>query len=144
MSMFKLFSTSKDYETKGVTIDYGSFRVLLARAGGANERFAKRLEALTKPHRRAIQTETIDANLAQDLYHRAFAETCILGWDRKNEDGTWSSGIEASDGSTIAFNLDNVLATFKALPELFADLNTQAQKVSIFRAEEMEADAKNS
>ncbi len=41
MSMYEQLETDKALETKGVEIDYGTFRVTLARAGGANKKYEK-------------------------------------------------------------------------------------------------------
>lgn len=142
MSMYDSFKTDPVLETDGVIIDYGSFRVTIARAGGANKKFAKILDAKSKPYKRAIQTETLDTERGNDIVREAYAEAVILNWETKKDD-KFVQGIESPDGGVMPFNKDNVLATFKALPDLFLDLQEQANKVAIFRKAIQETEAKN-
>ena len=141
--MYELFQTDADAEKNGVFIDYGSFRVKLARAGGANKRYNRLLEAKSKPYRRAIQTKTMDNELAEKLMRDVFVEVCILGWDVKIDDDEWKSGILNEKKEIVPFNKANVLRTFEMLPELFTDLSDQATLLSNYRLGELEEDAKN-
>lgn len=142
MSMYKLFKTDPNLEKSGIVVDYGDFRVTLARAGGANRRFAQVLEAKTKPFKRAIQTEMMDNERGLQLLRETYAEAVILNWEvRQGED--WVQGIEAPDGSIMEFNVANILETFKNLPDLFTDLQEQASKAALFRQTVRENDAGN-
>jgi len=142
MSMYKLFKTDPNLEKAGIVVDYGDFRVTLARAGGGNRRFAQVLEAKTKPFKRAIQTEMMDNERGLQLLRETYAEAVILNWEvRQGED--WVQGIEAPDGSVMEFSVANVLETFKNLPDLFTDLQEQASKAALFRQTVRENDAGN-
>jgi len=143
MSMYAQFQTDETLETKGVIIDYGQFRVTLARAGGANKKYSKVMESKAKPFRRAIQTETLDNDVAMKMLRESFAEACVLNWEVKQDDDEWVRGIEGKDGDLLDFNRDNVIATFENLPDLFSDLQEQANKVSIYREEILEQDSGN-
>lgn len=145
MSMRKLFNTSKDLETKGVEIDYGDFRVTIARAGGSNKRFARLLESKTKPFRRAIQTETMDNDRAAEILKEVYAEAIVLRWEVKLSDGKWKIGIEDLDDETkiVPFNKENLLRTFIELDDLFLDIQAQANRISLFRETILEDDAGN-
>jgi hypothetical protein len=140
--MYGLFKTEPMLETEGVVIDYGSFRVTIARAGGMNKRFAKTLEAKTKPVRRAIQTETLDAERGLDILREVYAEAVILRWETKKAD-TFVIGIESPDGDILPFTKENVIQTFRNLPDLFTDIQDQAGKTAIFRQDEKEKAAGN-
>lgn len=142
MGLYSQFQTNDDLEKGGVVIDYGSFRVLIARAGGANTDFMRVLAAKTKPHRRAIQTETMDPNLAQAIEREVYAETVVKNWETM-VDGEWKQGIESPDGGLLPVTVENIAMTFENLPDLYFDLKEQANKVAIFRRQEMEDDAKN-
>lgn len=142
-SMYKQFKTSGTLETQGVVIDYGDFRVTLARAGGANKQFGKVFEAKTKPYRRAIQTETMDEGVAMRILCETYAETAIKNWEVKDADGNWSVGIEAPDRSILPFDVRNILSTFENIPDLFADIREQASMASLYREMVLEEDAKN-
>lgn len=147
MSMYKDFQTDRNMETSGIYLDYGSFRVKIARAGGANDKYRRVLEAKTKPYRRAIATDTMNEALGQRLFRESFAEAVILDWEVKvtGSDGDimWQQGIEAPDGSILPFNIPNVVTTFTNLPDLFSDIREQANKVALFRAASLEEEAKN-
>jgi len=132
MSLYKQFKTDENIERTGIIVDFGDFRVTVARAGGGNKRFAKLLEAKTKPFRRAIQTETMDPDRALDILRQVYAEAVILKWETK-VDGKFKSGIEAEDGKLLPSTVANIDLTLKNLPDLFADLQEQAGKAALFR-----------
>jgi hypothetical protein len=168
--MYSQFQTDAALEKAGIDLDYGEFRVKIARAGGSNDRFAKIFEAKMKPVRRAVQTETLENSRAESLLREAYAEGVILEWavrvatDKagkpldppvlasgyakankgKEPEGTaFIQGIEAADGSILPYTNENVVATLQALPDLFADIREQAGKVGLFRKAGQEEDAKN-
>lgn len=143
MSMYQQFETNPDLEKKGVVIDYGDFRVTLARAGGANQQYQKVLAAKSKPLRRLIDHELIDTKRATQLLRETLVEACILRWETK-VDGEWRDGIENPDGGDLLpFTAENVVATFERLPDLFDALNAEASKAALYRRDLMEAEAGN-
>lgn len=148
MSMYKTFQTDKSLENDGIKLQYGeSFRVTVARAGGTNKRFAKILDDVTRPYRRAIQTETMDNDRGVELLHEAYAKGVVLNWEvNRAPDGAepvWEQGIEAPDGSLMPFTVENVVKTFKALPDLFKAIQEDSGRLSLFRTTVQEADAGN-
>ncbi len=142
MSMYNQFQTDTSLESKGVIVDYGDFRVTIGRAGGSNKRYARILAAKSKKHRRAIQTETITDEKALNLLREVFAESVVFNWETK-VDGKWKKGIEGKDGKLLQFTVDNIIATFVALPDLFADIQEQAGSITLFRVVINEEDAGN-
>lgn len=143
-SMYSLFKTDTSLEQSGIYLDYGTFRVKIARAGGANKRYAKLLETKTRPYRRAIETETLDNNRGQALLQEVFAEAVILNWEVKDEaKDTWKTGIEGPNGDILPYTTENVLAAFRLLPDLFLDIQSQASKVALFREDAQEAASGN-
>lgn len=149
MSMYRQLETNKALETKGVEIDYGSFRVTLARAGGANKRYEKILDAKSKPHRRAMKTETMDNEVAIGVMREVYADSIILHWETKDAKGEWQVGIEAkpkkgSDKLTIVpFNRENVVQAMIDLPELLIWFKEDAEKLSLYLVQLLEEDVKN-
>jgi hypothetical protein len=153
MGLKSMFKTDASLEKKGIILDYGKTRIRIARAGGANKRFAKTLERLSKPYRRAIQTETLDTDLGNEVLHQVYAEAVILGWEENtgvSDEGekTWTSGINPEDAGVesedlLPVNRENILKVFKNLPDLFTDIQQQSQKVALFRQDVMETDAGN-
>lgn len=141
-NLYEQFKTDEQLEKTGVEVDYGEFKVTLARAGGANKKFAKLLEAKTKPFKRAIQTETMDAQKALDILREVYSEAVILKWETK-VDGKWKTGIETEDGEIIPSTPKNINETLAKLPDLFAEIQDQAGKSAIYRQTIREEDAKN-
>jgi hypothetical protein len=140
--MYGQFQTDTSLESQGIVIDYGTFRITVARAGGANKRFAKTLEAKTKPFKRAIQTDTMDNERGLEILRETYAEAVVLNWETK-KDGVFVQGIESQDGGILPFNKENVVFTFQNLPDLFTDIQQQAEKSALFRKFLQEQDAKN-
>jgi hypothetical protein len=142
--MYDVFQTDMDLEKTGIKIDYGPFYFVIARAGGNNKRYGARLDALLKPYRRAIQTETMDEEVAKGLMAQAYAETVVLGWGSPDKDGKPVDGkVPGKDGKLLDFTVANVKQVLLDLPDLFRDIREQAEKAALFRAMVKEADAKN-
>jgi hypothetical protein len=134
MSVYKTFTTDAELENRGVVLDFGSGEwVRVARAGNGNKKFAKLLEELMKPHRRAMTLGTMDDKKANEIMHRVFAEAVILDWR-----------ITGEDGKEIPFNVENALKVFADLPEFFADIKRESENRANFRREEQEKEKGNS
>lgn len=148
MSMFEQFETDPILESEGIWLDYGDFRVLIGRAGGANKKYLSYAEAKTRPFRRAIQAGTMPEERSRALLYDIYAKTVVLNWqvaDGVEKDGTtkWKNGIHKKGGGILEVTPENIALTFKLLPALFMDIEQSAGSISLFRKEEMEADAKN-
>lgn len=142
MSMYSQFATDKTLEKTGVWLDYGDFRILVARAGGSNTKYEKVLEAASRPHRRGLATGTISLKVLRGVLISVYAKAVVLDWNVK-VDGNWVQGIHRPDESVGEFSEAAVVEAFTALPDLFSDVQSQAEQVSIFRPELLEEDAKN-
>ena len=133
-NLFEMFGTDKALETEGIWYEFDKeTKFRLARAGGANMRFAKALEAKTRPYRRQIENGTIDNDLANSLLREAFAETVLLDW----------KGVSGPDGVALEYSAANAVKLFEQLPDLFTELQNEATRLSNFRNEQVEADAGN-
>ena len=149
MSMYGQLETDKALETKGVEVDYGSFRVTLARAGGANKKYEKLLDARSKPHNRAMKTGTMDNEVAVEIMREVYADTIILHWEAKDAKGDWQIGIEAKPkkGVTkiviVPFNRENVVQAMVDIPELLLWFKEDAEKLSLYLLQALEEDVKN-
>lgn len=145
MSMYDQFKTDPQLESReGVILDYGDFRVTVLRAGGNNKAYQRALETKTRPYRRAIQTETMSPERSLQVLREVYAEHVVKRWEVKNEDGEWVEGVEGPDGDILPANPDNILRVFNDLPDLFMDIQEQANKVGLFRAAVQEAASGNS
>lgn len=137
------FRSDTAAEQEGVELDYGPFRVTIARAGGANKSYERLLEALTKPYRRAIQLETLDPKISEKIMKEALARAVVLNWEvlvdaDGNPDSTgedWKPGVEDPDtGELLPFSWENVLKVLqhKELQNLYNDLRIQSGKEALF------------
>lgn len=131
MSIFNLFDTDKSLEKNGIVLDYGSFTITIARAGGANEAYEKRMSALAAPHRRQIQAGILPIEKQKEMLRLAYAQTVVKGWDE-------SCAKEAGEFST-----ENCIKLFEKYPDLFDDIVEQATSSALFRKDVLEAGAKN-
>lgn len=137
--LYSQFETSKDVEKQGVILQYGKnskgemIEIRIARAGGANNAYSKLLEAKIKPYRRQIQNDTMDNDVAERITKEVYAKTVVLGW----------TGVEDRDNKPLDFTVDNCVKLFDDLPDLWSDIQAQSVNVALFRAEVLEADAKN-
>lgn len=155
MSMYKQLKTDPSLEKKGVEVTYGTFRVTLARAGGANKTYERLLETRTQPHRRAMKTETMDNSVALDVMRGIYADSIILHWESQDHDGNWVVGIEAAppvvDGvpkmdapiQILPYTRENVITAMETLPELLLWFQEDANKLALYRVQYLEEDSKN-
>jgi len=142
MSMYSQFATDQGLEKNGIVLDYGHFRVTVSRAGGSNKKFQRALESKTKPYRRQIQNDSMDDIVAERILREVYAQTVIQNWETLDGE-KWKKGIESQDGKVLPFCDQNVFDTLTNLPELFADIQTQASKAALFKQTTQEDDAKN-
>lgn len=139
MSLYTQFQTDVDLEKVGILLEYGETSkglpicIRIARAGGANKAFEKRMEAETKSIRRQIQNETADNKQLMRILRKVFAETVVLGWEN----------VEDRNGVVIPFNVENCIKLFEDLPDLFADIQEQSRRAALFKVTVQEADSKN-
>lgn len=139
MSLYKQFKTDNNLEKEGILLEYGENSkgkpvcIRIARAGGANVAYAKRMEARVKPYRRQIQNETMETALVERIVKEVYAETVVLGWEN----------VEDENGQALDFTVENCMKLFDDLPDLFRDIQEQSQRAALFRSEVREADAKN-
>lgn len=138
----KMFKTVPSLEEKGVVIEYGEgVEITVARAGGANKKFARMLTRLTKPHRRAIQTETVPEGVEKKIVMETYANSIVKSWQGITKDII--TGDDADAEIQLECTAENIIAVFEALPDLFEDVAKCSQNISLFRAEILEADSGN-
>lgn len=142
--MYEAFKSDSDLERKGVVINYGKFRVTIARAGGSNKAYQKELERRTRPYMRALRNGIMDDEVAEQLMKEVYSSHIVLDWEVLQEDGSWVSGIEGPDGELLPVTKENILLTFNNLDDLYEDIKAQANRAALFRASLREEAAKNS
>lgn len=139
MNLYEQFSTDPSLEKDGILLEYGttedgkSIAIRIARAGGSNKAFERKLEFETKPIRRQLQNDTANNGQLLKILRKVYAETVVLGWEN----------IQGPDGKDMPFTVENCIKLFEDLPDLFTDLQEASRKAALFRKEQREADAGN-
>lgn len=139
----KIFETDKNVEREGVILEYSpGVEVKIARAGGANKKFAKIMTKLARPYRRAIQTNSISEEILTGMFITAYAKTIILSWKGFTKDLITHDDADAN--TPLDFNQENIEAVLREQPDLFQDIQTSSENIALFRAEILENDSGNS
>lgn len=139
MSLYSQFETDADIERAGIELIYnmGAGKppvvIRIARAGGGNTRYQRVLDVKTKPYRRQLATETIEPSTLDTIMREVYAEAVVLGW----------SNVTDKNDEPMEFSKANVVKLFTDLPDLFSDVQSQAQKVALFRKQVLDASAGN-
>ena len=135
MSTYATYKTDQGKEKSGVLVDLGSAgKFTIARAGGSNKDWSKKIAIATKPLRKQIQAETIDGALTDKILVEAFVDTVLKDW----------SDVTGREGAPLAFTRVNAIQLFTDLPDLFQELSKAASDAATFRDVVLEADSKNS
>lgn len=146
MGLSRIFKMNGNKESEGVWIEFpanedGSIpRFKISRMAKSNKAYSRALDKATKPHRRAIQLDTLPDDMAEKLVKDVFAETVLKDWENvKMSDVT---GDEDAEGFA-PFIPQNAMRLFDNLPEVYEALHEQANKASLFRDETLEKSAKD-
>lgn len=137
--IYAQYKTDPKVEQEGVVLELGLNQrgemaaLRIARAGGANVAFSKLVEQKLKPHKRAVQTDSLDKAVADNIMKDVYASTVVVGWEN----------MEDENGEPLEFTKDNVLKVLNDLPDLWADVQATSLKASLYREQVREADAKN-
>lgn len=145
MGMYDVFETDENLETSGIWVDYGDFRIKIASAGQGNKKYIRYAEKALKPIRKAMQAGAVSNERSNTIMADIYAKTIILGWET-SVDGKMVNGIEPREkgADLLPVNENTIQETFLNLPNLFIDIQEQANSMSNFRKEELEEEAGNS
>lgn len=149
-SLFSKFATDKQAEAKGILYEVpGLFRVRLARVGGENKAFLKKLNELMKPYRK-LAREDIPEKESRQINLQVYCSTVILpgtwqSWikDESEAGGSWKDGIEGPDGSILPATTENYIKVLGELSDLLLVLVGEASDANLYRKDALEAEAKN-
>jgi len=153
--LYQLFEMDKDLEREGISVNYGSVKFQIARAGGRNKAFKDTFNAKTKKHRTQIDAETMSDEMADRIMAESYAEAVVLGWWTRKEDEAgdavlnakgeeqWADTIENKKGKNVKFSVEECVKLFLDLPDLFSSLQSYAMKSANYRKELDEADEGN-
>jgi hypothetical protein len=149
-SLFKKFATDKKAEAEGLLYEVpGLFRVRLARVGGENKKFLKKMNELMKPYRK-LAKEDMPEKESKRINLEVYCSTVILPhtwqtWvkDEETQEGRWVDGIDGPDGIVPA-TTENYIKILGELSDLLVVLISEAADANLFRKEALESEIKNS
>ena len=141
--LYSMFGTAPGLESEGIWIVYGadkdkdpSFKV--ARSGGENRKYQTTLVNRARPYQRVLNVQSKDPDdatlkLIEGFTKDAFIEACLKDW----------RNVKDKAGKPLSFSKENAYILFQELPELFRDLQEQANSIANFRQDQVDAAVKN-
>jgi len=139
MSLFSDFETNPKAEKEGVLFPCGTnndgsqCKFRLARAGKANKKYQKVLQAAMKPHRHAIDNDALKEEIAEEVMLDVFIKSILIGWDN----------VQDEEGKTIKYSQEKAKELMQQLPDLYDTLDKASKKAATFRDAIMKEEAKN-
>ena len=146
--LYTMFEMDAELEREGITVNFGSVKFLLARAGGRNSAFKKLFQAKAQKFRTQIDQKTMSDAAADRLMAESYAEGVVLGWWSRVEDEhgepelnakgeeKWVNTIKNGDGKNVKFSVPECVRLFEDLPDLFTTIQTMAGEAANYRREE--------
>jgi hypothetical protein len=99
----------------------------------SNLRFQRALARLQQPHRRKIDTGSMDPALSKDLMCKAMSEALVLDWQN----------VVDKDKNPVPFNVDNCYKALSRDPEFREFVTDYAINLQNFRDEEIAQEGKS-
>ena len=65
--LYQTFEMDSDLEREGITVNFGSVKFSIARAGGRNKAFKNIFQTKVKKHRTQIDNETMSDDMADQM-----------------------------------------------------------------------------
>jgi hypothetical protein len=139
MSLRKKFKTDRKSENEGIWLDYGDGQqILVARASRSNKRFQAAGQKFFRKYRQQFKHGLIPDEIQEKIAYETYAKTIVLDWK-----GVRAEDIGEKGKKEVPFTFENCVRLFQNLPDLFDDLQAQAQNAQLFLEEVREEDAKN-
>ena len=147
---YEVFETEEDLEKDGVWLDYGSWRVKAARAGGRNTLWAKEITKMSRKHNLST-TKNLGKEQSDKIMAGVYAKAVIKDWEVKvkDEEGNenWQRGIHLKDeNGNVQIEeptRKNITRALIDLPDLFEDIRQQTTEMSTYQNERIEEQVKN-
>ena len=131
---YSLFGTDKNLESgDGVSLDYPGFSITIRRAGGSNVDFSRVLSEKLRPYRKKLDKGTMDDKVSEKILLETYAETVVINW--KN--------VKDRKGHDMPCTAHNCVKLFTDLPDLFRDVQDQANDYKLFLEDQEELEEKN-
>jgi hypothetical protein len=146
MSLSKQYKTDKKAETEGIRCEMSPNEdgtipaFVIGRANRGNSRWAKALERITKPHRRALEMNTLPKEKAAEIWMQVFIQGSLYAWEHVLLSDV--TGNE-NDQGFAPFTNENAVSLFTNLPDLYDELSSRSGSAAEFRIEALEQEAGN-
>ena len=144
MGVSKEYKTNVKAEVDGIYFQYtDDTRVLVARAGGSNKRYLKSLRKHMAKYKRLADVDKLSIAQTEEVTMAACAEAIVCGWETLIN-GEWVSGIAPEDvgenpeGNLLPATPDNVLRVFNHVPDIFTEIQKDAQRDTLYRQHTLE------
>lgn len=132
-SIYDAFKTDPNAEQNGIDLDFGDFKVTIARSGGANKKYEKLIRQKLDRYKRAIAFDALPEETAKRVLIECYAEAVVLGW----------TGVLDENGLPIDFSVENCVKLFTELPEFFTQVREESERVGNFLIAKRKAAAGN-
>jgi hypothetical protein len=143
MGLYKTYQTSPKLEKEGVWREFSDCRVLVARAGGSNQKYNAIMEKFAVENKRALAGGLLSNERSMEVLLNSYVQSIVLAWETV-VDGQYVSGIENPDGDDLLpFTPENVKNTLTNLPDMFAEIREIASGQQFYRAALIEGATKN-
>lgn len=127
------FKSDPTREEDGVWVEVGDgARLRIARIG--SKKYHSEFTRRSKPYKRQIRSETLPDSVADKILAETLASAVLLDWDGLTLGG---KALKYSRDKAVELLMDPAMKDFRAL---VVELATDAEQ---YRADELEADAKN-
>lgn len=127
---FSDYDTDSDIESvKGVDLKFETGETItVLRAGGANKKYSRTLQKLSRPVKRRIDNGSITMEESEALMIKVFAQSVVIDW----------AGVVDIDGNEVPCTPLNVEALFTQKRDLFREVQNFASSIESFRKQELE------
>lgn len=132
-SIYDSFKTDVSAERDGIDLDFGDFKVTIARSGGANKKYEQLVRRKLDRYKRAIQFDALPEETARRVLIECYAEAVVLGWE----------GVLDENELPIPYSVENAIKLFTELPEFFNQVREESDKIANFLVSKRRAAAGN-
>lgn len=111
----------------GVWTRYEGSKFLVAHI--SNMKFQRAISRLQQPHRRKIESGTLDPKTNRDIVCQALADAVLIDW----------TDVVGKDGKNVPYSVDSAFTALSRNPEFRDFISEFATNLSNYRTEEVQA-----
>jgi len=128
-----MFKTDSELSREGIWLDFGGFEIKVAATDRDNPKYASMLRRKMKPHQRAIDSDSLANEVAEDILVEVYANTVVKDW----------KCVTDESGEALPCTIENVIKLLKELPRLFSAIQDESAKLQNYRREDLDETIKN-